>query len=90
MGKPDLSGAVVGGPLAEWAGGFSAYLTGQGYSASAARRHLGLMAELSAWLGGQELGAGQLSPSVADGFVQVMRSERKHLVSALALGPLLG
>ena len=90
MHNYDLSGARVGGPLAGLAAGFSAYLTGQGCAGSTVRQHLGLMADLSAWLGERGLGAGQLSPAVADGFVLVMRQRRTHLVSALALAPLLG
>jgi site-specific recombinase XerD len=90
MHNYDLSGARVGGPLAEWAAGFSAYLTGRGYAASTVRQHLGLMADLSAWLGERRLWVGQLSPAMLDGFVLVMRGRRTHLLSALALAPLLG
>ncbi len=90
MHNYDLSGTRVGGPLAGLAAGFSAYLTGQGYAGPTVRQHLGLMADLSAWLGERGLGAGQLSPAVADGFAAVMRDRRTHLVSALALAPLLG
>jgi len=37
------------------------------------RQHLGLMTDLSAWLGERGLGAGQLSPAVAGGFTAIMR-----------------
>jgi hypothetical protein len=90
MHRYDLSGAQVSGPLAEWAAGFAPYLTGRGYAGSTVRQHLGLMAELSAWLGEQGFGAGQLLPAVVDRFAQVMGQRRTHLVSALALAPLLG
>ncbi len=90
MHNYDLSGSGVGGPLAEWAAGFSGFLTGQGYAGSTVRQHLGLMADLSAWLGERGLGVGQLSPATVEEFVPVMRHRRTHLVSALALAPLLG
>jgi site-specific recombinase XerC len=90
MHNYDLSGSGVGGPLAEWAAGFSACLTGQGYAGSTVRQHLGLVADLSAWLGEQGLGVGQLSPATVQEFAAVMRHRRTHLVSALALAPLLG
>ena len=90
MGTRDLSGARVTGPLAVYAAGFAARLTFQGYAESSASRQLGLMAQLSAWLAGQGLGAGQLSPATAGRFVPVMRATRTYLVSARALSPLLG
>ena len=85
----DLSGSRVGGPLAEHAAGFSAFLTGQGYAGRTVRGHLALMADLSAWLGERGLGAGQLSPATVVQFIPVMR-QRRTLVSPLALAPLLG
>src|SRR5260370_40741864 len=48
----------VSGPLAGLAAGDAAYLAGRGYASSSVRQHLGLMAGLSAWLGGQGVGAG--------------------------------
>lgn len=90
MHNYDLSGARVSGPLAGLAAGFSADLTGQGYAGSTIRQHLALMADLSGWLGERGLGAGELTPAVADGFAAVMRQRRTYLVSAASLAPLLG
>jgi hypothetical protein len=48
----------VSGPLADRAAGFAAYLAGRGYAWSSTKHHLYLMADLSAWLAGQGLAAG--------------------------------
>jgi integrase/recombinase XerD len=84
-----LSGSRVTGPLAAHASGFASQLASLGYAGSSVRRHLVLMAQLSAWLEGEGLQAGQLSPAMADRFVLVMRLTRTYLVSARALVPLL-
>jgi integrase/recombinase XerD len=53
------------------------------------RQHLALMAQLSDWLGGRGLAAGQLSPAVAGEFAVVMRERRTYLRSVRSLEPLL-
>jgi hypothetical protein len=69
----DPSVSRVTGPLPGYVAGFAAELTTQGYAACSVRRQLGLMAQLSAWLADQGLGAGQLSPLTAGRFAAVMR-----------------
>lgn len=88
MHNYDLSGARVGGPLAALAAGFSAHLTGRGYAASSVRQHLGLMADFSAWLAGQDLGANEIAPEAAARFAASTR--RTYLARARSLDPLLG
>ncbi len=83
MGNPEIAG-----PLARYAAGFAAELAAQGYTGWSISRHLHLMAHLSAWLRGQGMDAGQLSPAVMDRFVPVMRATRCTLVSARALAPM--
>lgn len=70
----DRSVSQVTGPLACHAAGFAAELAAQGYGTDSIYAHLRLMRELSAWMSGQGLGAGQLSP----GFVPVMRATRRR------------
>ena len=83
MGNPEIEG-----PLARYAAGFAAELTAEGYTGWSISRHLRLMAHLSAWLQGQGMDAGQLSPAVIDRFVPVMRATRRTMVSARALAPM--
>jgi integrase/recombinase XerD len=90
MRRHDPPEARVGGPLADWAAGFVAYLTGRGYSWSSAKHHLHLMADLSTWLSGQGLTAGDLTPPVVDRFRGVLRARRSYLVKAASVEPLLG
>ena len=79
----------VSGPLAGLAAGYVAHLAGRGYAASSVRQHLGLMADLSAWLGEQGLGPGGLSPSVAGRFAAWAGTRRTYLATARSLAPLL-
>ncbi len=80
----------VSGPLAGLAGGYAAYLAGRGYASSSVRQHLGLMADLSTWLGEQGLGPDGISPPVADRFAAWARTRRTYLATARSLAPLLG
>jgi integrase/recombinase XerD len=89
MHRYDLSGSRVGGPLAGLAAGFAAYLAGRGYAGSSVRQHLGLMADLSAWLGGQGLGPGQITPAVAGQFAASAGRTRTYLATARSLTPVL-
>lgn len=90
MGTSGCSRAGVSGPLASYAAGSAAQLAAQGYAECSVWRQRALMAGLSAWMAGEGLGAGQLSPAVVDLFVPVIRTTRSYLVSVRALGPLLG
>ena len=80
----------VSGPLAGLAGGYAAYLAGRGYASSSVRQHLGLMADLSTWLGEQGLGPDGISPPVADRFAAWAGTRRTYLATARSLAPLLG
>src|SRR5260370_30855507 len=87
-----LAGYVdrVRGPLAGLAAGYAAYLAGRGYASSSVRQHLGLMADLSTWLGEQGLGPDGISPPVADRFAAWAGTRRTYLATARSLVPLLG
>ena len=80
----------VSGPLAGLAAGYAAYLAGRGYASSSVRQHLGLMADLSTWLGEQGLGPDGISPPVADRFAAWAGTRRTYLATARSLAPLLG
>jgi integrase/recombinase XerD len=80
----------VAGPLASYAAGFRAELTDRGYAPRSAGEQLDLMAQLSGWLAGQGLDVDGLTAPVVAHFAGVMRTTRRHLVSARALAPLLG
>src|SRR6266571_3567816 len=72
----------VSGPLAGLAAGYAAYLAGRGYASSSVRQHLGLMADLSTWLGEQGLGPDGISPPVADRFAAWAGTRRTYLATA--------
>jgi hypothetical protein len=80
----------VSGPLAGLAAGYAAYLAGRGYASSFVRQHLGLMADLSTWLGEQGLEPDGISPPVADRFAAWAGTRRTYLATARSLAPLLG
>lgn len=80
----------VRGPLAGLAAGYAAYLAGRGYAACSVRQHLGLMADLSTWLGQQGLGPDGISPPVAGRFAAWAGTRRTYLATARSLDPLLG
>lgn len=88
--KEERSGVRVSGPLAPYAGGFSAYLAGQGYTPSSAADQLRLMAHLSRWLAGQGADAAGLTAGHVEEFLAVRRSSHVRLVSPRALAPMLG
>jgi integrase/recombinase XerD len=77
------------GPLEEFAEGYSAELTGLGYSLYSRGAHLCLMRHVSKWLGVQGLSAGDLTAEVIDEFVAVRRERYSTLRSAKALLPLV-
>jgi len=80
----------VRGPLAGLAAGYAAYLAGRGYAACSVRQHLGMMADLSTWLGQQGLGPDGISPPVAGRFAAWAGTRRTYLATARSLDPLLG
>ena len=81
--------AQVSGLLAGQAAGFAAYLAGRGYAKSSVEHHLYLMADLSAWLAGQGLDAGDLSGPAAGCFWEDLRARRSYLVKGTSIEPLL-
>jgi integrase/recombinase XerD len=85
----DRSASRVAGPLACYSAGFAAELAALGYSANSIYAHLRVMCVLSAWMSGQGLEAGDLSPGVAGQFAPVLRAFQRHLTSGKALAPLM-
>jgi integrase/recombinase XerD len=82
----------VEGPLAPFAAGFAADLTGRlGYSPLTAVNHLYVMAHLSRWMAGRGLMAAGLSAELAEEFTAVRRGMGyTSFVSVRGLAPLLG
>ena len=79
------------GPLVPFAEGFWRELLAQGHPPGGARHHLVPMSQLDRWLSGEGLGAGDLTPSVAEQFLAFRRSAGRRRVPTLAaLAPLLG
>jgi integrase/recombinase XerD len=89
MSRRDRREILVSGPLAGRAAGFAAYLSGCGYAESSTKHHLYLMADLSAWLDGQGLAAGDLTGPAAGRFWEDLRVRGSYLVKGTSLGPLL-
>src|SRR5712691_4636844 len=89
MRDHDHVGAQVSGLLADRAPGFAAYLAGRGYAKSSVDHHLYLIADLSAWLAGQGLDAGDLAGPAADRFWDDLRARGSYLVKGTSLKPLL-
>lgn len=85
----DQVAGTFSGPLVAYASGFAEVLAGRGYARSSVVSQLGLMAQLSGWLGEQGLSADGLTWPVVDRFAEVMRATRTYLVSARALAPVL-
>jgi integrase/recombinase XerD len=74
MGRP--TGAHVCGPLQPLVGGFLFELIELGYSWTAQRSRLRLMAELSSWMAAREMGPADLTESLLEGFLQRARVSR--------------
>lgn len=89
MHRDDPPDVWVGGPLAGWAEGFVAYLTGRGYVWSSTRHHVYLMAELSTWLCRQGLVADDLTPPVVDRFWGYLRATGSYHTRSASMEPLL-
>jgi integrase len=79
-----------GGSLVEHEPGFRGYLFELGYSASAAKKHLLLLADLSRWLAREGICAGELAVASAEGFFRRRRAQgRANLRTPRSLDPLL-
>lgn len=78
------------GSLAEHGPGFRGYLVGLGYSASAVRKHLRLLADLSCWLEREGVCAGELAVVSTKGFFRRRRARGgANLRTPRSLEPLL-
>jgi integrase/recombinase XerD len=87
----DLSRVAVSGPLEEHAEGFAAELARQGYAPSSVVFHVRLLAHMSRWLEGRDLGVAALGPAAAEAFLAERRaSGRSAALRIGALEPLLG
>jgi integrase/recombinase XerD len=85
----DISRVRMTGPLTPLKGGFAAELSRQGYAPGSLRGQLYLMAHLSRWLADEGLAALDLTPAVAERFLDARRATHSTLFSAKALAPLL-
>jgi site-specific recombinase XerD len=63
----------ITGPLSAFAARFADELANQGYKPSPARRQMWLLAHLSSWLGGEDLGAADLHASEVERFLRARR-----------------
>jgi integrase/recombinase XerD len=85
------SPVTVSGPLACYAQGFGGELARLGYTALSAANQLRLMAHLSRWLTGEDLGAADLSVECTTKFLQARRAHGYSCwLSPRGLAPLLG
>ncbi len=82
---------IVSGPLAPFADGLRRELAGQGYALDTVSDHVHLLADLSSWLGGQDLTAADLTTQTAEEFLRDRR-RRGHRIglSPRAIAPILG
>jgi integrase/recombinase XerD len=64
---------IVSGPLAPFADGLRRELAGQGYALDTVGDHVHLLADLSGWLGGQDLTAADLTTQKAEQFLRDRR-----------------
>lgn len=79
------------GPLTQFAEGFAAELSKQGYRPGAAANQLQLIAHLSRWLAAKGVGAESLTTAVLDAFLAARREQGYALwLSPKALMPFLG
>jgi integrase/recombinase XerD len=80
----------IDGPLSTYLNGFSEELTGRGYTAVSAARHLRLMAHLSRWLDAEGLVAEDLTPVRVKEFLGARRAAGfTYRLSGHALVPLI-
>jgi integrase/recombinase XerD len=85
------SPVTVSGPLACYAQGFSSELARLGYTALSAAMQLHLMAHLSRWLAGEDLGVADLTVECSTVFLEARRAKGYTTrLSSRGLAPLLG
>ena len=85
-----VSGVRVRGPLAVHARGFAEFLEAQGYTAGSVHCQLGLVAQLSSWLGAHELSVWELTELEAERFLVARRARVRRLFrSRDALEPVI-
>ena len=86
-----VHGVRMTGPLAPYAEGLAGELARLGFTEMSARGQLGLAAHLSRWLAGADLGAADLTASVAESYLAARRSAGyTAYLTSKALAPLLG
>jgi hypothetical protein len=82
---------VVNGPLAAFADGLRRELAGQGYALDTVGDHVHLLADLSGWLGGQDLSAEDLTMQKVEEFLGDRRRRGCRIgLSPRAIAPILG
>lgn len=81
---------VVNGPLAAFADGLRRELAGQGYALDTVGDHMHLLADLSGWLGGQDLTAEDLTMQKVEEFLRDRRRRGCRIgLSPRAIVPIL-
>jgi integrase/recombinase XerD len=83
--------ATVGGPLAEYASGFAEELIVLGYSKSAAKKQMHLLAHLDLWLETEGHEVGELTAELVEPLFAIRRHEgRSNLLTTKSLKPFFG
>lgn len=82
-------GTQMDGPLAPFAAGFGESLAAAGYSQERVRQLMGLMAEVSHWLGAGGLRASDLTGEVFDEFFAERKPSRSRCRTARSLQPVM-
>lgn len=83
-------GVGMNGPLAPFAGVLAEALAADGYSRQRARLLLGLMAQMSEWLGTKDLQVDDLSPEVIDEFFAARGPGGSRCRTARSWRPIMG
>ncbi len=79
-----------GGPLAEFADGYRDELVCRGFTANSVVTHVVLMGQLSRWMAGARVAAGDLTPARLEEFLDSRRAGgQRRVPTARVLGPLL-
>lgn len=84
-----MCGTQMDGPLAPFAAGFGELLAAAGYSQERVRQLMGLMAEVSHWLGAGGLRASDLTGEVFDEFFAERKPGRSRCRTARSLQPVM-
>jgi site-specific recombinase XerD len=83
--------ASVAGPLADYAPGFAKSLVERGYSKSAAKKQMQLLAHVDRWLDAEGRGVDELTVELVEPLFAARRSEgRSNLLTTKAMKPLIG